>query len=172
MFYAPKPNKKGWLTSLSLILMSVVVSSMSQTVKFGGGIFNVASAVLLTAALFISVRYVISNYVYEITSDSFAVTKITGRRKTVVASLSLSEAIGISKRPKTKDERADFHSRFGKTDARMNFCRNLFADSYVLVSNFNGKKYEILLEVNAQFAHMIESAVSSARAARDEYGEN
>lgn len=171
MFYSPKPDKKGAVTAVSLILLSAVVSAMSRTVPQAGGIFNVAAALVITAALFITIRFVISGYVYEITSDSLVVTKITGQRKTTVASLSLSEGVGVAAKPKTAEERAVFLAHFGKTDARMNFCRNLFAKSYVFVSYFNGKKYEILFETDEEFAKYLENAVIAARNLRDDENE-
>lgn len=168
MIYRPKSNKKGAITAVILMIISVDAAAVAPVVSGASGAINIAAIFLLVAALFVTTRFAMSAYEYRITEDDVVVTRTIGAKTTTVAALSLQTGEGIVKRPRKKDEKKAFADRFGKTEGRLNYCRNLFADQYVYVTEFNGKRYEILLEASEEFASALEEAVENAHARYDE----
>lgn len=165
--YSPKKNSKAKLSALALILLSVVIAAAGGRVNSGGGIFSVMAMVLLVAALYITTKFIIASYTYEISGDDLLVHKTIGAKKSTIASISLKTGYVVMKKPKTKEEKDVFSARFGHTDLRLGFLQNIGAEVYVYVTEFNGKKYEIYLETGEEFAHAIEDAVISARKLTD-----
>ncbi len=168
MFYQPKADKKGAVTAAALLVMSVIVAAVAPLVSGASGAINIAAICLLAAALFVTTRYAISEYAYQITQDSLVITRRIGTKTSTQAALSLKTGEGIVKKPRSKEEKRLFKERFGKTDSRLNYCRNIFAKQYVYITEFNGKRYEILLEVDDEFAAALEDAVKTARMGGDE----
>jgi len=169
MNFIPRKNSKGKITAAAVFASSFVVSSVGGVLDAYVGIINVAAAVVMSFALWLTVRFALTGYVYEINDGSLNVGKIIGSRRSEAASLNLSTCVGIYKKPKASDERREFSEKVGKTDRRMNFCTNIFADAYVYVTEFNGKIFEIYLEIDGAFAAEIERNVSIAKS--HEYGE-
>lgn len=163
MVYSPKRNKKGFVASAALLAIFAVMSASSPTFENYGGIVSAVSLLFLVASLFLMIRFCASKYAYEITSETLVITKITGQRKTNVASLLLITALGVEKTPKTNAERAALMEKYGKIDAKMNCQTNLFADTYSYVTEFNGAVYEIRIETDETFAAALQRAVAEAR---------
>ena len=164
MIYRPKSNKKGAITAAILIFISVDAAAVAPSLPGASGAINIAAIFLLVAALFVTTRFAMSAYEYRITESDLVVTKTIGTKTTTVAALSLKTGEGIVKRPRKSDEKKAFEKRYGKTTGRLNYCRNLFAKQYVYVTEFNGARYEILLEASEEFAAALEEAVKNARA--------
>ena len=173
MNFIPRKNANGKITAAAVFAASFVVSSVGRVLPEYGGIINVAAAIVISFALWLTVRFVLSSYVYEIKDGSLNVSKVVGSRRSEVASLNLSTCVGIYKKTKNPEENRELYEKIGKTDKRMNFCTNLFADAYVYVTEFNGKIFEIYLEIDGAFAAEIERNAAIARkcAKSNEYGE-
>ena len=173
MNFIPQKNAKGKITAAAVFASSFVVSSIGGVFPAYGGIINVAAALVMSFALWITVRFALSSYVYEIKDGSLNIGKIVGSRRSEAASLNLTTCVAIYKKPKNAEESRELSKKIGKTDRRMNFCTNIFADAYVYVTEFNGKIYEIYLEIDGAFAAEIErnAAVAKECAKSSEYGE-
>ena len=151
------------IATITLVALGAAVSLLGRPFGSIRGLTSFISLIILTFAVYFIIRFAISEYSYEIADGVLIIKKKTGQRKNTVASLDLSTGYGVCRRPKTPEEKADFQSRFGNTDGRMNFCRNLFAQQYVYVTEFNGKKYELLLEIDEFFASELEKAIDSSK---------
>jgi len=163
MIYQPKSDKKGAVTAAALFALSVLVAAVAPITPNASGAINVVALILLGASLFITTRYAMSAYTYQISEESLVITRTIGTRSTILASLSLKTGEGVVKKPRSKEERLRYAERFGTADASMSFCRNIFASPYIYVTEFNGKKYEILLEIDEEFAAALDDAVKRAR---------
>ena len=168
MVYSPKRNKKGFVASAALLAIFAVMSASSPAIENYGGIVSAVSLIFLVLSLFLMIRFCVSKYAYEITSETLVITKITGQRKTNVASLLLITALGVEKTPKTNAERAALTEKYGKIDAKMKCQTNLFAKTYSYITEFNGAVYEILIEADEDFAAALEKAVAEVRRRRGE----
>ena len=168
MSYFPKQNKKAALTAVFILVLSVIVLSLKNVFPSAGIYVSIGSVALLTASLFITIRFVITHYAYEITSDSLIITKTVGQRKQTAASILLKTGKGICQRPKSAEQKREFSEKFGKTDSRLSFTQNIFCSQYVYVTEFNGRIYEILLECDDEFAEALNGAVLSARENHDD----
>ena len=172
MNFIPRKNSKGKITAAAVFAASFVVSSVGGVLNAYSGIINVAAAVVMSFALWLTVRFALTSYVYEISDESLNVGKIIGGRRSEVASLNLSTCVGLYKKPKNDEERRELARKTGKTDRRMNFCTNIFADAYVYVTEFNGKIFEIYLEIDGAFAAEIErnAILAKENSKSNEYG--
>ncbi|MCQ2770869.1 MAG: hypothetical protein MJ236_03620 [Clostridia bacterium] len=164
MEYMPNSNKKGIITAAALLLLSIIVSASSSVIPLYAIYFNIASYVILIAALYITLRFCISKYVYELKDTTLCVYKITGQKREGVAAIDLVTGKGCVKKPKTRDEKEAYNKKFGRTDLRMNYCRNFRANKYIYVTEFNGKLYEIYLEINEEFSNALNQKVLDVKA--------
>lgn len=163
MFYSPKRNKKGFVASAAMLAVFAVMSASSPLFENYRGVVSAVSLIFLVLSLFIMIRFCVSKYAYEITSDTLVITKITGQRKTNVASLLLVTGLGVERTPLSNAERAALAEKYGKIDAKMNCNTNLFAKTYSYITEFNGATYEIMIEIDDTFACELETAVENAR---------
>ena len=163
MFYSPKQDKKAIITSIVVIILSVLIVSLSGLFPGWSGVINIAGMAVLTGATFVTVRYSIYKYAYQITSTDLIVTRTAYKRTQTVAVLALSEGVGVYKRPKNAKEKSEIPDEMKKTDGRMNFCQNLFAEPYVFTTRFNGRLIEILIEADEEFARALKEASDRAR---------
>lgn len=161
--YSPKKNSKAKISALMLILLSVIIAAAGGYAESYSGIFSVVAMISLVGALYITTKFVIASYTYEISGDDLLIIKTVGAKKSTIAAISLKTGYGIMKKPSTKEEKDAFTARFGHTDLRLGYLQNIGAEVYVYVTEFNGKKYEIYLETGEDFARVIADAVISAR---------
>ena len=163
MFYSPKKNKKALVTSAALLALFSALNMASPLFGNFMGAVAAVSLVFLVAVLYVLLRFSVGSYAYEITSDTFVITKTTGRKSVTVAALLLGTAYGVVKTPETKEERAAFSEKFGTVDVRMNYYHNIFAKTHVYVTEFNGKTYAFKIEVDDDFAEKLNAAISSKK---------
>ena len=163
MFYSPVKNKKALVTSAALLAVFAVMNATAPLFRGYSGIVAAVSLVFLAASLYILIRFSVAKYSYEITHDTFVITKTTGQKSVTVANMLLSTAYGVSKMPNTKEERAAFDEKYGKLDVKMSCYHNLFAKTHLYVTEFNGKTYAFLIEIDDEFAAALDGAVRAAR---------
>ena len=167
MFYSPKQNKKAVVTASVLLALSVIVLALRNVFTQGGVYISIGVMAFLTGAMFITVRFVITRYTYEITSDSLVITKIVGQRKQTAAALSLKTGRGVCARPTDAKTRQAFAEKFGKTDSRMSFTQNIFAKGFVYVAEFNGRVIEFIIECDEEFAAALSRSVEDVKSYGD-----
>jgi len=163
MFYSPKKNKKGLVTSASLLALFSVMNMTAPLFENYRGIVAAVSLLFLASSLYVLIRFSIGRYSYEITSDTFVITKTTGKKSANVAVLLLSTAYGVVKTPKTKEEHASLREKFGQIDVWMSHYNDLFAKTYVYVTEFNGKTYAFRIEIDEGFAKKLNDAIDSKK---------
>ena len=163
MFYSPKNNKKGAVTSAALLAICAVLNVISPAFEGYSGAVAAVSVLFLASSLYVLIRFCVGRYSYEITRETFVITKTTGQKSVTVANMLLSTAYGVSKYPKSGAERAAFDEKYGMIDAKMNCCHNLFAKTHLYVTEFNGKTYCFEIEIDDEFAASLSAAVSDAR---------
>lgn len=163
MFYSPVKNKKGLVVSASLLALFAVLNMTAPLFDGYRGVVSAVSLLFLTSSLYVLIRFSVGRYSYEITSETFVITKTTGKKSVNVASLLLSTAYGVSKTPKTKEEHAALFEKFGKIDVTMSCYHNLFAKTHVYVTEFNGKTYAFKIEIDGEFAKKINDAIDSKK---------
>lgn len=163
MRYVPKRNGKALITGIVLLLFSVLITALSREFNEYAPFVNIGAFIILIAALYITIRFAISVYTYEIDGANFNIYKTTGKRTQTLASLSMETGIGVAVYPKTGEDKRAFTEKFGKTDLRTNYCMNFMAVKYVYVTEFNGKKHELLIEINDEFAEALDVTVRNLK---------
>ena len=81
MTYRPKSNsKKESVFSVTLAILAVVLFFLSGVVERFVGIYQITSLVFAVVSIQFYLKYVASDYIYEITDDAFKVYKVTGKK--------------------------------------------------------------------------------------------
>ena len=101
-------------------------------VEYYRGIFQTLGLILLTAGIYITVTYMLREYLYRLDSDAenkyafeFTVTVIQGRRQTVACRISSSEIKSVEKYSRKK--------LAGKKKVKLyNYCVDICPDAYIL----------------------------------------
>lgn len=163
MFYSPVKNKKALVTSAALLAVFAVMNATAPVFKGYSGVVAAVSLLFLAASLYILIRFCVGSYSYEITHDTFVITKTTGQKSVTVANLLLSTAYGVSKKPNNAAASAEFKKKYGEISAKMSCYHNLFAKTYFYVTEFNGKTYAFEIEIDDRFAAALDEAVRAAR---------
>ena len=94
--YAPKLKKlreKIWMSVC--LFFGVLLYGFGQILPYPI-LYQLISVLLLTAAVLITVRYLLRDYIYRVTvkedgSADFTITEVMGKRKTVVCRISVGE---------------------------------------------------------------------------------
>ena len=148
--FTPKRNiKAAAALSLSLFFVSVVMFALAGTVFFDAkALLQLIGTVLGTGAIFILVKFIIINYVYEIDGDDFRVIEVSGKKRTTIALISLSSVRSLADKPE-------------KGEKIYNFCLELFpARALVLKVEDGDGRYQIKLSYDAELERMIRKTIN------------
>ena len=118
---------------------------------------QVAAVVLLVVAIEVTTKYILTDYVYEISTEhgtpDLIVTKIGGNRSMAVCNIGADSVVCIEKRGKLRE----FEEQHGRMDVRYNYISNLRAENVIWVHFIhNEKKALVAIEASDEFlAHLL-----------------
>ncbi len=113
--------------------------------------------IALIASIWLNVRYSLTELEYAVNSTDFVITKIMGNKRQIVCNVALETATDIiSKRD------YDHLPSNEKAIIKYSLNQNMFAESYVLRFDFNGKRAMIEFEPNAEFVGIVRQAIENA----------
>jgi len=124
-------------------------------------IYQLSGVVTATIAVQITTRFIISGYIYILDKTDFIIVRANGKKSVRVCNISLETAVGISESNK---KFAEIEKQFGKIDARLNYCQNLFPDkTYSYIFDFNDKKTLIKFECDKFFIAEMKRRIEYAK---------
>lgn len=159
-YRVPKTDRKASLLALLCMVFSVLCFFFSSVLA-APFLYQLTGLVLAVAALQIYLKFVQSDYVYEVTANDLKIHKITGKKSMTVCSMGLEESItGVMKADDAKQNAA----ALPKNTISLNFCKNIFCESFaVYYFNFNGKIAKLKFEPDAAFAAYVNRAIADAK---------
>ena len=113
---------------------------------------QVAAVVLLAVTIEVTTKYILTDYVYEISTEhgtpDLIITKIGGNRSMAVCNIGADSVVCIERRGKLRE----FEEKHGRMDVRYNYISNLRAENVVWIHFIhNDKKALVAIEVNDEF---------------------
>ena len=161
MTYRPqKENKKAELLTLIFAAAAVTLFVVSTQVSLYRFAYQLAGVVSAIVAVEIYLKYVFSEYTYEVTKDDIQVFRITGKKSMCICSLALSESLC----PLVRGEDYEKNQKaYPKTKLATNACKNLSPTRlYYYFFDFNGKNAFLKFEPDAAFAAYTDERIREA----------
>ncbi len=159
----PKPeNNKARLAVTILGVLGALIFGVSMFIKLYRGVVALVAMLLIVAALTIAVKYLLSEFKYEIFDADgewlFVVGQRSGKRYTTLCRVSLSSVVSIEKTSAKDRKKAsgDF--------ARYTYIPTLMPESYyemTVVSRY--EKAKISLQLTDEMAALLRSYAEEAR---------
>lgn len=159
--YFCKPERNVRQAKL-LLLVSVVVTALiffvGTSIQQYGPLVQMVGFLALIVAIWLNIRYSLTEYEYAVGNGDFCVTKITGNKRQTVCNIALSTAIDIiSKRD------YDHLPSSEKAIIKYSHNQNMKAESFVFLCVFNGKKAMIEFEPNKEFVAIVKNEIILAK---------
>ena len=163
MYYKPKkqPKKAG----ISSVLLYGAAALLYVTGEFISPrlVYQAAALVCVAVALFITGRYLLTDYKYVLkdidqrgAEVTFSIIKINGQREVAMANFKMLSAFALEKCKRL----ATFEAIHGKADKYYNYCTNLSSDdAYKLGIDFNGMKVVFSIELSDEMAQRIRDCI-------------
>ena len=159
--YKCKPERSVAQTRLIILLGLGVPAALlfvSGAIPAFGSVVRLAAFLMICVTIMLTVRYVLSEYEYEVGGDSFSVTRITGNRRTVMCSLNLATAEKLLPKKEYRELPAS-----ERAIIKYSLCQNIKADSYVFLCDFNGRRTMVEFEPNEAFVRILRDRMDEAR---------
>ncbi len=158
MIYAPKPDKKAKNLSLLFIITGFVLMLFASYIPYRA-IFQAFAILIVSAGLFILVRYVLSEFRYIIDdrddgNSDFIVYKKQGKNDVKVCHISLYNVEDIYR----------YGDKKVKSDNRYAYNQNMTDEKYVLLTKEGEKLIEIIIEPDKFFLQEIKKRAGVGRA--------
>lgn len=117
----------------------------------------------LIIAIWLNVRYSLTEFEYSVGNGDFSVTRITGNRRQVVCNVALETAISLI-------EKRDYDHLPSAEKAIIKYSlnQNMRASSYVFLCDFNGKRAMIEFEPNHEFVAIMRDEISKYTASEED----
>lgn len=151
--YKPEKNKRTPIA----ICVACIVCGLTLFVMGNFGIGwklgqQIAALGLLVTAIEITTKYIITEYVYEISftdgAPDLIITKNGGNRSMVVCNIGANSIVSIEKRGKLRE----FEEKHGKMTVRYNYYSNFGTKDIVWIHFIhNDKKVLVAIESNEEF---------------------
>ena len=163
----PIKNRKAIIMSLASAFCAMLLIVLSGIFDSYGGLYQISAIILGVVSIELYMKYVGSDYVYEITEESFRIYKITGKKSICVSSLdyemSLTEVV-------SKDVYLSEKENYKKYNFNVNFCKNISPDEYyIYFFEFNEKKCMMKFEPDDVFVNLLNEKIRNALSKSDEY---
>lgn len=138
--------------SVIVTLLLFFVSSVSLEYS---GLVRIVAYVALIAAIWLNVRYSLTEFEYAVSDGSFSVTKTVGNRRQIICNVALETVTDLL-------EKRDYVHLPSNEKAILKYSlnQNMRAKSYVLLCNFNGKRTMIEFEPNGEFVAILKNEIS------------
>ena len=145
--------------SVAVTLLLFLLASLDTPVK---SVINLFAFAALMVAILVNVRYSLTEFEYSVGNGDFSVTKIIGNRRQTVCCVALESAIElIPKRDYLHLPSAE------KAIIKYSLNQNMFAESFVFLCDFNGKRAMIEFEPNKEFVAILKDEISKSKHSAD-----
>lgn len=153
----PQKNNVHAAAVLSLLLVIVFLGMIGGNLRPGTEtLFRTVSFCAFLLSVQIASRYLLTAFEYYLTADGdlsgkndLTVVRAMGKKRAPVAFLPLSDLLGVEFCPAKKT----LTEKYGPIARRINFCPNLFPDSfYVFLFRFEEQTIALSLECADAFA--------------------
>jgi hypothetical protein len=116
-------------------------------------LFQMVILVLAVLAIQVLLKYILSDYIYELRDTNFLIYKIQGKKSVCLCSLSLTQSMCPVM---TRDEFRKRSETLPKHHVSLNYCKNIAPkDEFLYMFDFNGKITLLLFEPDEIFVkHM------------------
>ena len=165
--FRPKSDKRNAkLIVLLLLLFSAGIVAASVISPQYKGVISLLAVISLMVAVYMFVRYVMSDYAYAvINSDgdcpTLIVTRTVGKRVTTLSSLSLTDIKSVEKM--TVEPKRERYER------KYNFCQSLSPkETFVLRVATRYEKYTMHLEITNEVAERLREYIEIAKSLEPE----
>lgn len=158
IFKPQKQPKKAGTVAVILYATAAGLFLISQFLKPPFP-YQLMALIIISIALFITSRYILTDYKYVIrdaerASDkvSFTIVKINGSREAIMANFDLISVYAFEKCKKI----SDFEKKYGKVNKFYGYTSNFSSpDTYMMGIEFNQMKVLFAIEADENFAREI-----------------
>lgn len=138
-----------------LALITGAIAVFSTDLGLPPVIGQVLFIIVISVALYYMLKYTLSDYVYELSADSFTIIKTVGKKSTVMASLSLSMTVDLV----TKEEFKKNKGVYGTISKNFNYRQNPLGDYMVYIFRFNDTTVSVEFEPNDPFVRTMKERI-------------
>lgn len=159
--YFCKPERNIRQVKLLLFLSAVITALVflaSTLVPSYSALIQLFGFLVLVVAIWLNVRFSLTEYEYAVGNGDFSVIRITGNRRQTVCNIALESATDvIAKRDYDHLPSAE------RAIIKYSLNQNMFAESYVFLCEFNGKKTMVEFEPNVEFVSILKNEIKLAK---------
>ena len=180
MTITPKAENNKAKTFVAVLgTLGAFVFGISMFVELYSGLIALAAMLMIVAALTIAVKYLLSEFKYEILNADgewlFVVGQRSGKRYTTLCRVSLASVVSIKKKVIGKKEKLDAYDRLQRLNGfryfksyqnyqRYTYIPTLMPESYyVMTVASRYEKAKISLQLTDEMAELLRSYAEEAR---------
>lgn len=159
--YKCKPErnpKQVALLMIGSVLLTIGAFALGILWEEYKGVINLAAMFIVAIAIYIIIRFTMTEMEYTLADGTFIITKIVGNKRTDQGSLDLAETIDLV----TKEEyKAKGYDKSYNTF--FNYSQNLRGKHWFFVVGFAGKRAVIEFEPNDAFVAIMKDEIEKAK---------
>lgn len=157
MEYKPRRNKKNALLLITVFALLSVACLIMVNLHIGPNLLGQLSLIcFVTGALFVAVRYLLTDFVYRTDKGYLEVIKISSKIPVTLASVRISQGDCVVK------QKADMSEY--KVQRRASFNLTLRAgELYWYIFEINGQRQALILECDERYAEYLRSLIASSK---------
>lgn len=164
MTFRPKIQNKISCTVfcflLFVVFFCILLQSNAQSYIW---VYQIFILIFSVAALEVLLKYILSDYVYELKDDKLRIFRIQGKKSVCVASIALSTAYG----PVEKSLLSKHAIKQAKV--KLNYCKNMYPESYYIFNfDFNGKNTVLKFEPDSIFVQAVNKQIELSKISHTE----
>ena len=145
--------------------LSVCLSVFTYWLPALQSLFTLLFFALSAAVIMLFYRYMLTQYIYQLTLTELSVIRIVGRQSRVVYSFLLEESkLLVAKQYFFKDGQGD---KWLNVPQRIDACQNIFASGYYFICGEDGKEVLMKFEPNELFVRAMLDNISNAKRDKD-----
>ena len=161
MFYIPPKKPRAACVTGVLMFGAAAILYFLGEFLYPRVIYQLCALILVTMAIFIASKFLLSDYKYVISDIeshggevTFVIVKISGKRENVMANFDIKDIYAMEKCKKV----SAFEKLHGKVDKVYNYVSNFMADDvYMLAIEFNSAQVLFSIELSDKFAEEIKA---------------
>ena len=159
--YKCKPSrnpKQVWLLLAFSAIITALLFLASTLITEYSGLLSTLGMIAMVAAIWLNVRYSLTEFEYAVNHTDFAITKIMGNKRQMVCNIALETAIDVM-------EKRDYDHLPNNEKAIIKYSlnQNIKAKSFVLRFEFNEKPAMVEFEPNEEFVSILRTAILNSK---------
>ncbi|HBL84470.1 MAG: hypothetical protein A2Y17_10105 [Clostridiales bacterium GWF2_38_85] len=159
-----KPERNSKNTYCVIFVFSLLGISMwifSSTFQYLKWVFQLILILSAVAAIYLIIRYTMTQYVYQLSLTDLIITKTVGNKTTTVCSLDLAESKLLVSKQAFYEK--NMEKDVGYIHNKFNFCQNLNCECYYYIYSFRDKNYLIKFEPNEVFVRAMKENIGNIK---------